>query len=44
MQDAGKQRPYYGRWLVLFAHISRKNDANWPGLGWIKARSHLATS
>ena len=31
MQDAGKQRPYYGRWLVLFAHISRKNDANWPG-------------
>src|SRR5579884_3125684 len=30
-QDAGKQRPYYGRALVLFAHFSCKTDAFWPG-------------
>jgi len=37
-QDADKQRPYYGRGLVLFARASRKNDASRPGLGWIKAQ------
>ncbi|HLG75580.1 MAG TPA: hypothetical protein VKX46_04160 [Ktedonobacteraceae bacterium] len=39
MQDADKQRPYYGRGLVLFAQGSRTSDANpacldgWMGVG-----------
>ncbi len=36
MQDAGKQRPYYGRGLVVFAHGTRPSDVGMPGLGWIK--------
>jgi hypothetical protein len=31
VQDAGKQRPYYGRVLILFAHISRTSGA---GMAW----------
>jgi len=27
MQDAGKQRPYYGRAIGEQAHVSRKTDA-----------------
>jgi len=34
MQDADKQRPYYGRALVLFAHVSRKTTRTClPGWG-----------
>jgi len=33
IQDADKQRPYYGRALVLFAHVSRPSDASLPDLG-----------
>src|SRR5579885_55132 len=36
MQDAHKGRPYYGRWLVLFARVSRKSDVNLPG--WMDGR------
>jgi len=32
-QDADKQRPYYGRGLVVFAYVSRKFDANLPAWG-----------
>src|SRR5579883_1749341 len=34
-QDAHKGRPYYGRGIDLFAHVSRKSHvglACWPGL------------
>src|SRR5579885_1967924 len=33
MQDADKQRPYYGRGVVLFARVSRRSDANMPA--WV---------
>src|SRR5579885_2220301 len=33
MQDADKQRPYYGRGVVLFARVSRSSDANMPA--WV---------
>src|SRR5579885_1878389 len=44
MQDAHKGRPYYGRALVLFAHVSRKNDANLPGGDGLVGAGTSATS
>src|SRR5581483_10998169 len=42
MQDADKQRPYYGRALGAWVHFTRDPTSGWPdflvsGHGWVPA-------